>query len=362
MKTLLGGFAILFSCAALGCGGDDSSSGNAGDTGGAGSGGTGGTTGDGAVIGGTGGDGGGSATLQKLVPTEQTACYNNSEEIPCPTSPCNADGSPDFCGQDAQYPDNPRNFIESTVDGDVIVTDSLTGLVWQKTYVTEKTPQEAIDYCDALTYAGQTDWRLPTVEELASLVSYGMDSPASNFPGMTSDWFWSSLSNAEDASEEWCVDFSVGYVDVSNKVNVAAARCVRGEPYFSNIEDRFHVTGAAGQQTVLDQVTGLSWQQEYVTEKTWQQALSYCEALSYGGYSDWRLPDVVELRSLVNYSKGHPASDFPNMPSEAFWSSSSIAVGARYAWRPCFFPSYDGYIGPGDKAYQEAVRCVRGGP
>ncbi len=39
-------------------------------------------------------------------------------------------------------------------------------------------------------------------------------------------------------------------------------------------------------------VTDLTWQSFYVTEKTWQQALAYCEELEHGTYSDWRLPSI----------------------------------------------------------------------
>ena len=64
------------------------------------------------------------------------------------------------------------------------------------------------------------------------------------------------------------------------------------------------------------------WQKDYVSGKTWKEALSYCENLTYAGYSDWRLPNRNELASLINYDNVSPASDFPDMPSLEFWSSS----------------------------------------
>ena len=99
------------------------------------------------------------------------------------------------------------------------------------------------------------------------------------------------------------------------------------------------------------------WQKEYVTGKTWQQALKYCEDSTYAEYSDWRLPNKNELASLVNYEKsGSPYSYFPDMPSDWFWSSSTNVYGTYFAWHVGF--------GYGDvynyyKTYNYLVRCVR---
>jgi hypothetical protein len=299
-------------------------------------------------------------TCWKTPPPGVTGCYNDSAAIPCPgTAGSTECATTDFCGQDAQHPDNERTFTESTVDSDVIVTDSLTKLIWQKTPVTTKqTWQQAIDYCNALTYAGQTGWRLPDINELASLVSNGKHIPASDFPSMPSSDFWSSSSSVFNAVHAWYVGFSFGDVVVDFKTDAYAARCVRAGPYFASSDARFYVTGLTGQQTVLDRATGLVWQQEYVNDKLWKDALLYCEGLNYGGYSDWRVPNVNELRGLVNYTKSSPASDFPGMPSN-FWSSSSGVNSAVLAW---FVGFSDGLVGSIDKKSTSAARCVRAGP
>lgn len=118
-------------------------------------------------------------------------------------------------------------FNSTTVNGDVIVTDTKTGLIWQKTYESGKTWEEALDYCEDLTYAGYSDWRLPDKNELASLVNYEKANPASDFPDMPKEYFWSSSTYIHDTSLAWDVYFSNGYVGSRNKSSANSVRCVR---------------------------------------------------------------------------------------------------------------------------------------
>ena len=115
----------------------------------------------------------------------------------------------------------------------------------------------------------------------------------------------------------------------------------------------------AAELVVTDLVTGLMWDKDYATGKTWQQALEYCEDRNHAGETDWRLPNRNELMSLVSYERYSPASDFPDMPSQWFWSSSSGAYGPANAWGVKFNYGYVGSDGEPDAGY---VRCVRLGP
>ena len=80
--------------------------------------------------------------------------------------------------------------------------------------------------------------------------------------------------------------------------------------------------------TITDLKTSLEWQQQDDnSSKPWLTALSYCEGLEIGSKTDWRLPNVKELTSIVDYSKNGPAIDetaFPDTASMYYWSSTSI--------------------------------------
>jgi len=114
-------------------------------------------------------------------------------------------------------------------------------------------------------------------------------------------------------------------------------------------------------------VSGLTWQKTYDSQKTWQQALAYCESLSYGGYSNWRLPSKKELLSLVNFGVASPVSDFPEMPAALpgpspslwFWTSSTSVGATSFAWYVDF---YSGYVFNTNKPDVAYTRCVRLGP
>jgi len=79
------------------------------------------------------------------------------------------------------------------------------------------------------------------------------------------------------------------------------------------------------------------------------------------GYSDWRMPSLQELQSIVNHDRYNPTIDptyFPNTRSSFFWSGSPDAVSSDYAWSVSFGYGSDGYD---IRSYRNFVRLVRGG-
>ncbi|MFA5158823.1 MAG: DUF1566 domain-containing protein [Patescibacteria group bacterium] len=89
-------------------------------------------------------------------------------------------------------------------------------------------------------------------------------------------------------------------------------------------------------------------------------AIVNCEALDYAGYQDWRLPNLKELVSIVNYGAVNPSINttaFPNTKSDYYWSSTTYAGFTGFAWIVSF---NDGNPVGGNKAGTFYVRCVRG--
>ncbi len=122
-----------------------------------------------------------------------------------------------------------------------------------------------------------------------------------------------------------------------------------------------------GDGTVTDNITGLMWQQASAPEAnggvdgtySLTDALAYCAGLQLAGRGDWRLPSLIELESIRDFTVSNPAINvtfFPDTPSKEFWSSTPVAGAAPgYAWDVFF------YFGDTDYADSAAyyVRCVR---
>lgn len=151
------------------------------------------------------------------------------------------------------------------------------------------------------------------------------------------------------------------------------------------MEDRYLVKGGL----VKDPTTGLMWMrcsfgqtwngstcQGKAAQLTWEQAGNIPNHFDYSGYSDWRIPTLDELKTLVYCSSGlseltengtsrctgdytNPTivqGAFPETPSSGFWSSSPSANIDGYAWIIYF---YYGYGGHDSKDSNYLVRLVR---
>ena len=130
-----------------------------------------------------------------------------------------------------------------TDHGNGTVTDTRTGLMWkqcaeglsgascQTGSAQTFTWADALAHADASAFAGYTDWRLPNVRELSSLVEDCRVLPSINtnrFPNTPSPSFWSGSPNALYSFAAWVVDFSNGSDYFSNRINYHRVRLVRG--------------------------------------------------------------------------------------------------------------------------------------
>jgi len=119
-----------------------------------------------------------------------------------------------------------------------------------------------------------------------------------------------------------------------------------------------------GDGTVTDHCTGLMWQKGSGNDGNplnWCNALAYCENLSLAGHDDYRLPNVRELQSIVDYGRVNPSIDpVFGAFSSGYWSSTSSADSPDVAWDVQF---YDGDVGlDNGKGFHYYVRAVRRGP
>ena len=255
---------------------------------------------------------------------------------------------------------NPHSYADL---GNGIIKDNITGLMWQKvtapgTYSWE----QAFDYCDNQTLGGYEDWRLPSIRELATLVDSGIPAPGPTigityFPDTHQNYYWSSTPLADIPNGAWDVNFTYGDIHHGyDNTSTYYVRAVRGESLNNNFVD-------TGDGTITDTSTGLMWQKSTgSTTYTWDQAKAYCEELTLGGKSDWRLPTRNELQSIVDYNENNPAISpvfFPSSVGANHWTSTTNAVNTNNAWGLNFYNGNAFYDYPKTGAYY--VRAVRAG-
>ncbi|MDF1551104.1 MAG: DUF1566 domain-containing protein, partial [Bacteroidales bacterium] len=184
------------------------------------------------------------------------------------------------------------------------------------------------------------DWRLPTIKELYSLIIFsGLDpsglegaNTASLVPFIDTDYF--IFEYGDESIGERIIDAqylsSTKYVNTTMNgdatvfgVNFADGR-IKGYPYGpmpgQNIDKEFFVIYVRGGKeyginnfvdnnngTISDIATGLMWAKDDSGEgMNWEEALTWVQQKNkenYLGYSDWYLPNVKELQSIVDYKR-----------------------------------------------------------
>jgi len=270
-----------------------------------------------------------------IVSTNQIKYYDTITEITAPTA-----GSA-FYGQDAMYAGNSPNYVNN---GDGTITDMVTGLMWQQT--SDRNGDGTINASDKVTYSeavagasscktgGHTDWRLPTIKELYSLILFSGIDP-SGYEGSSTDGLVPFINtnyfgfgygdtgageriiDAQFVSSNKYVDFTMINIETVFGVNFADGR-IKGYaltmPWGEKTFYLLYVRGNSeygknkftdnGNGTVSDDGTGLMWMQNASGQgMNWPDALTYAENFQFGGYNDWRLPDAKELQSIVDYTR-----------------------------------------------------------
>ncbi len=276
-----------------------------------------------------------------IVDTNQTLFYSNNAII---SEPAKGDA---FYGQDASYSGNQQSYTDN---GDGTVTDNITGLIWQQDPGEKMTWAEAVDNLDAFNeqaLGGYSDWRIPTMKELYSLVDFSgntrMSSSAST-PYINTDYF--KFTYGDEAGEARFIDSQIltstiyGSTTLGNNTTVFGFNFADGRIKGYEIDKDFYCYYVRGNtsygenlfvdnqdDTITDLATSLMWSQNDsgyynagdASDGTmdWEDALKWVEQMNeenFLGYSDWRLPNIKELQSLTDYSNspivtGKPAID-----------------------------------------------------
>jgi len=313
-----------------------------------------------------------------IVGTGQTRCYDDTKEIPCPQP-----GKP-FYGQDAQY----EGLLPSYKDnGDGTVTDLNTGLIWVQARGAKVTWEAAVAGAAACRVGGHSDWRMPSIKALYSLITFTgsfRGSAAASTPYLNTNYFgfvYGDESKGERAidSQDWSATqyvgttmngdatvFGVNFADgrikgypkmrpgpgggVAHKLYV---RYVRGNPSYG--QNDFHDNGDG---TITDRATGLMWARaDGKVGMDWAAALAWVQtrnAEKHLGYNDWRLPNAKELQSIVDYTRAPAVTRSPAL--SPLFQTTALSDG-EYAF---FWSSTTHLDGPPDRQGSAAVYVAFG--
>jgi hypothetical protein len=305
-------------------------------------------------------------------------------------------------GQDAQHPGTAPSYHDN---GDGTVSDNVTGLMWTQT--TDLNGDGVINKADKLNYAqamrsaakvtkgGYGDWRLPTIKELYSLIRFDGQEPrpddtnasiAAISPFIDQSVF--GFGYGELAAGERIIDSNfasstlytakttilfgpvVGETETMFGVNFADGR-IKGYPVHhgfyvlyvrGNLAYGVNDLRDNGDGTITDRATKLMWSQaDSAAGMNWEEALAWVQAknaANYLGHNDWRLPNIKELQSLVDYSRSPASTD--SAAIDPLFSSTGITDEAGQPDWGCYWSSTTHRGMQGEKAAYVALGRAMG--
>jgi hypothetical protein len=229
--------------------------------------------------------------------------------------------------------------------------------------------ENASVYCNDLVLGGFSDWRLPTPAELFSINNFERINPALftvYFTTTLAEYWWTDKTRADDPARVWVVNSGGGIGAHPKNETISAggtkkihARAVRTNNFIAVTKDHFTDNGDG---TVTDNFSGLIWQKvKSSSTYTWEEALTYANDLSLANCTDWRLPNIKEIRSINDETILKPSINnnyFTGINSGNLWSSTTLIQATTRAWD--INVDY-GIVSYNDKTLKENVLCVRGG-
>ena len=313
-----------------------------------------------------------AAQPYQIVGTGQTKCYSDTGEI-APPQP----GQP-FYGQDAQHPGAEPSYKDNS---DGTVSDLNTGLTWVKARGQKMTWDDAIAGAAACHVGGYSDWRVPTIKELYSLINFNggcVGTVANSRPYLDTNYFefaygdeskgvriidcqdWSATQYVGKTMGGNATVFGVNFADgrikgypktfPGGRAGLMYVRYVRGNPNYGKNDFQDN-----GDGTITDRATGLMWQQaDSGRGMNWEQALAYAANFKLAGHSDWRLPNAKELQSIVDYNRAPAVTQSPAI--SPLFQVTQLSDGEY----PFFWTSTTHLDGPPDLQGRAAVYIAFG--
>ncbi|WP_440874018.1 Lcl domain-containing protein [Thalassotalea sp. PLHSN55] len=233
-------------------------------------------------------------------------------------------------------------------------------------------------------FCGYSDWRVPDNAQFMSLVNFGNGFGPTTykidqayFPNATSDFYWtaSPYRGSHGKFYAWAFQLAFGNNKNVQRYQASALRLVRiMDPFVDNVDqtpDERYTVHDDG--TVTDLATDLMWAQCVVglsgvncdngtaEAMNWALALEEAQTSELAGYNDWRLPNIKELYSLVDFNRVEPAINlniFPATTVDYTWSSSPMIDFSQDAWFVNFKAGLNWFKG---RSSEMLVRMVRSG-
>jgi len=276
--------------------------------------------------------------------------------------------------EEARFIDLPINPTFSRVSTN-IVKEKQSNLYWQDDIAAKTTIKkfaESESYCASLTLDGIDSWRLPTYNELLTIVNYERHQPSiyDIFQHTNDKEYWTQTERvANTGLYKWTIHFKRGVVDFATGAYPTSyttthnVRCVSDEFANKRLKKRdFSKNG----DIITDNINRLLWQDSLntkVDKHSFLDANEYCDNLSLGGVtSGWRLPTVKELASLIDVEAYDPAIDV-NFTStaynDAYWTSNAQSGLDTSKWNIHFKDGKINLSGTNHSSFDQYVRCVR---
>jgi len=290
-------------------------------------------------------------------------------------------------GDDGYYQDYRKNW---TTNGTVVV-DSDNGIMWGESGGAINWT-DAINKCHNSNYSGYTDWHLTTYPELLAAIDFscvgGVPNCTREFVNNHISWassagsFWTSTLYTTGAAYYWIFNlggmyqrtltYSSYYYLCSRQNSTDKATFYTGQEVSIttgddastyNIAKTLLSTEISSDTVVIDLNTNLMWNKNALSTDSWSNQVSYCNNSDYAGFNDWRLANILELSTSLDYSctgtdsrcTSARQNNLFDWPAGDIWSSTTNpeSTGNKY------YLQLTGFIYSTTSPTSKSGRCVR---